>query len=324
MEKLTLSGSPHIRKESSTSQIMIEVCVALLPACVAGVIWFGLSALYVLAIAALAAILSELLYGVVFNRKKLSAAVEEFDCTSLVTGMLIGMNMPANIEWYIPIMASVFAIMVVKMLFGGTGKNFVNPAVAGRLFVFMSFMTSMNNLCYPISNEVLVAIKSSATPLSVFLETGALQEYNLLDMFIGRVPGTLGETSTLALLLGGVYLSVRRIIDFKLPLIYIGVTGLTACAICGTFDAFLPSILGGGLMLGAIFMATDYVTTPSTQLGNIIYFISLGLLTAILRYYKGAEVVSYVIMLMNLTVPLFDKYVVKKPFGSRRIKAKQS
>ncbi len=332
MEKLVYSASPHIKAPRTTKHIMIDVCIALLPATIVGIVFFGFDALLVMAVSVLSAVLAEFLYKVCFMKKgksfkeKLKESCTEFDYTSLVTGMLIGMNMPSKVNWYIPILASFFAIIIVKMLFGGTGKNIVNPAIAGRIFVFLSFgIVAANGFAEPIVNgsgDFMNTVTAGATPLATMLMTGTSSVSNL-DLFLGNVAGTIGETSALALLVGGIYLVIRKVIDFKWPLIYIAVTGVASVltmAIIGKtstvdFGLFLPSILSGGLMLGAIFMATDYTTTPNTTLGNIIYFVALGLITAILRCNNGTEVVSFAIMLMNLTVPLIDKYIVPKPFG---------
>ncbi|MDD4291293.1 MAG: RnfABCDGE type electron transport complex subunit D [Clostridia bacterium] len=313
--KLVYSGSPHIRSNSSTRRIMLDVVIALIPACVMGVIWFGLRAWLWLALTVISAVVFEFLFNIVINKKSFLQCVREFDLTSVVTGMLLGMNLSVCVEWYVCVLGSAFAIIVVKMLFGGTGRNLFNPAIAGRIFLLLSF-TSMTK--YMAVGDVFgeLTIAAGATPLTE-LYTSGVANASLLDMFIGRIPGTIGETSAAALILGGIYLVIRKVIDFKLPLIYIGVTGLLTVAFYGfDFGMFLPSILGGGLMLGAIFMATDYVTTPNTKLGNIIYFVLLGALTAVLRWYKSSECVSYAIMIMNMTVPLFDRYIVNKPFGA--------
>lgn len=332
MENLVYSASPHIKTPRTTKHIMIDVCIALLPATIVGIVFFGFEALLVMAISVISAVLAEFIYKLCFMKKgktfgeKLKESCSEFDYTSLVTGMLIGMNMPSKVNWYIPVFASFFAIIIVKMLFGGTGKNIVNPAIAGRIFVFISFgIVAAGGFAEPIVNgngDFMNTVTAGATPLGNLLMSGVSSVSNL-DLFLGNVAGTIGETSAAALLAGGIYLVARKVIDFKWPLIYIVVTGVASVltmAIIGKtstvdFGLFLPSILSGGLMLGAIFMATDYTTTPNTTWGNVIYFVALGLITAILRCNNGTEVVSFAIMLMNLVVPLIDKYVVPKPFG---------
>ena len=320
MEKMVISGAPHIRGARTTKKVMIDVCIALAPAFVASVVFFGLNAILITLVSVAAALATELVYKLAM-KVPFRRILEEFDYTSLVTGLLIAFNMPSNIPLYVPLLASVFAIAVAKMLFGGTGKNLFNPAISGRIFAFISFsvMASAfgNPIDYSAGGSFLVTDPfTGATPLQGMLQENGVIPQDLLAMFLGNTTGCIGETSALALLIGGAYLVIRKVIDFKLPLIYIGVTGLFTVALNGfDFAYFLPSILGGGLMLGAIFMATDFVTTPNTPLGNIIYFVMLGLLTAGLRQATGTEVVSFVILMMNITVPLFDKYIVPKPFG---------
>ena len=260
-------------------------------------------------------------------RYKTIEIISQFDCTSCVTGLLIGLSIGVQSPWYIPILAGVFAIVVVKMIFGGTGKNLVNPAVTGRIFAFMSFTSVM------ASGWILPSIGSIASGTSVNPNTGAtvltdiftgnvLPNLSNLDLLLGTgLAGCIGETCKLALIIGGIYLAILGIINIGYPLIYIAVTGLfTVCLNGFDFAYFMPSILSGGLILGAVFMATDYTTTPNTTVGNIVYFIALGLITAGLRQATGIEVVSFVILLMNLFVPLIDKFVINKPFGYKKAK----
>ena len=321
MSKLVFSSSPHLKAPKTTKSIMLDVSIALLPATIVGIVFFGFNALLVMAISVVSAIVAELLYKMLVNKASFKQFWNEFDYTTLVTGLLIGMNMPPLVDWYIPIIASFFAIIIVKMLFGGTGKNIVNPAIAGRIFVFISFgIVAAGGFVDPIvtasasgQGTFMDPIVAGSTPLGDILKNGlSATGATNMDMFLGLIPGTIGETSAVALIVGG-------IIDWKWPVIYIGVTGLFAVVLNGfNFAWFLPTILSGGLMLGAIFMATDYTTTPNTQLGNVIYFVALGLITATLRHNNGTEVVSFAILLMNLVVPLIDKYIVPKPFGYRK------
>ncbi len=328
MEKLVLSGSPHIKAPRTTRGIMIDVCIALLPATIVGIVFFGLNALIVMIISVVGAFVAELIWKMAFMRQNFKQFLSEFDFTSIVTGMLIGMNMPPLVSWYIPLIADFFAVWVVKMLFGGTGKNIVNPAIAGRIFVFLSFgIVAANGFVEPIvsgSGTFTDTVVAGSTPLGSLLMNGEFTATNL-ELFLGLVPGCIGETSALALIVGGLYLVARKVIDIRWPVIYIAVTGLLAVAIEGfDFTYFLPSILSGGLMLGAIFMATDYVTTPNTTWGNVIYFVALGIITAVLRASNGTEVVSFAILLMNLVVPIIDKYIFPRPFGHvKEIKAKK-
>lgn len=325
MDKLVFSGSPHIKAPATTRRIMIDVCIALAPATIVGIVFFGFNALLTVLISVASAVVAELIYKLAFMRKNIKDFASEFDFTSVVTGLLIGMNMPPLVDWYIPVIASFFAVIIVKMLFGGTGKNIVNPAIAGRIFVFLSFgIVAANGFVNPIigggaEGNFMQPVVASATPLGQMLAANGEFMPDNLALFLGNVPGCIGETSALALIVGGIYLIIRKVIDFKWPLIYIAVTGLMMVALHGfNFAWFLPTILSGGLMLGAIFMATDYTTTPDTTIGNIIYFVALGLITAILRFNNGTEVVSFAILLMNLTVPLFDKYIVPRPFGYKK------
>ena len=234
--------------------------------------------------------------------------------------MLIGLTIGTNYPFYAPIFGSLFAVIVVKMLFGGTGKNVVNPAIAGRVFMFISFQWAVSAWLLPNIGSVYgETVVSSATAV-VDVSKGTVPALSVLDMFLGTgMHGCIGETCKLALLAGGIYLAARKVINIIFPLIYIAVAGLVSTAIGGfDFALFLPSILSGGLIIGAIFMATDYTTTPNTTLGNVIYFIALGVITAVLRYATNMETVSFAILLMNLTVPLIDKFILNKPFGYKK------
>ena len=322
---LTYSPSPHIKTHITTRWIMIRVCIALLPACVMGVIYFGLNALLILALALFSAVASEFIYLLIAG-KKIKEIAAQFDFTSCVTGLLVGLTIGTNYPWYAPILGSIFAIVVVKMLFGGTGKNLVNPAIAGRIFIFMSFQAVVGEWLLPSIGSVTGnSVTTSATILTELLNGTALQLSNW-DLLLGTgMAGCIGETCKLALIAGGIYLAARKIINILYPVLYIGVTGLFSVCLGGfDFSLFLPSILSGGLILGAIFMATDYTTTPDTTLGNIIYFIMLGLITAGLRFATKMEVVSFAILLMNLLVPLFDKFIITRPFGYKKIKKEKN
>lgn len=320
---LAYSSSPHVKSPRTTRAIMIDVCIALLPACVMGVIYFGLYALALLAISVFSAVASEIIY-LLISGKKFKEILRKFDFTSCVTGLLIAMCIGAQSPLYVPVLGSAFAIIVVKMLFGGTGKNLVNPAIAGRIFVFMSFTAILTSgWVIPsiglIGGGVVTNPETGATVLTNSFDAinGKLLNVSNLNLLLGTgIVGCIGETCKIALIVGGIYLAIRRVINILYPAIYIAVTGLFAVALGGfDFSIFLPSILSGGLILGAIFMASDYTTTPNTTLGNIIYFVVLGLVTAGLRQATGIEVVSFAILLMNLFVPLIDKFVINRPFG---------
>lgn len=337
MKQLVVSAPPHLKTPRTTKRIMIDVVIALLPAAIMGVVLFGLYALLILALSVLSAVLTEYVYEIVAHKAWKSPSYfldfwKGFDFTSVVTGLLLGMIIPANVPWYLPVLGAVFAIAVVKMLFGGTGKNVVNPAVAGRVFLFISFAAMT---AYPVGKDFgLFAvyapdnIVTGATPLTEYLAGNTVQVTKGMIsnwLFGFGMAGCIGETCKIALLLGYLYLVIRKVIKFWQPLLYIAVTGLFAVCLEGfDFTAFLPSVLTGGLLLGAIFMATDYVTSPKSNLGNIIYFVALGLITAGLRKATGIEVVSFVILLMNIVVPLIDKFVPRRPFGYvREKKAKE-
>ena len=322
---LTYSSSPHVKNPRTTKNIMLDVCIALLPACIMGIIFFK-GAWLVLLLSSVSAVASEFVYYLIMG-KNIKQIAKAFDYSSLVTGLLLGMVLGSQSPWYVPVLGSIFAIVVVKCLFGGTGKNLVNPAIAGRIFVFMSFASVITGgWALPriglIGGGEMLNPETGATFLTNMFDAqhGALLNIsNLnLNLFLGTgIAGCIGETCKLALLVGGLYLACRKVINLLFPTIYIVVTGLFSVCLGGfDFNLFLPSILSGGLFLGAIFMATDYVTSPNTLLGNIIYFVLLGLITAGLRFATKIEVVSFVILLMNIVVPLIDKFIFNKPFGA--------
>lgn len=314
---LRYSPSPHVKRPVTTKWIMINVCIALLPACVSGIVFFGAKAALMLIVSCLSAVLSEFIYLLIINKKP-REIIKQFDFTSLVTGLLLAMSLGINYPIYTVVLGSTFAIIVVKMIFGGTGKNVVNPAVTARIFVFISFQSIAGAYLIP---KVFAPV-TSATVLVDILENGNIASTSILNLFLGTgVSGCIGETCKLALLLGAIYLAVLKIINIGLPLLTIVSCGLFSVALNGfNFQYFLPTILSGGLVLGAFFMATDYTTTPNTKLGNVVYFIALGLLIAGLRQATEMEVVSFAILLMNLLVPLFDKAFKPKPFGFKRKK----
>ena len=321
---LKFSSSPHVKSPKTTRQIMIHVCIALMPAVIMGIVLFGGMAALILSLSLVSAVASEFVY-LLICKKSFRQIAREFDFTSCVTGLLVGMSIGVNYPWYAPIFGSVFAIIVVKMIFGGTGKNLVNPAVTGRIFIFMSFQAMVGAWVIPNINSITGGqINSGATILGELLDAKnpTFPTLSNWDLLLGTgLAGCIGETCKLALILGGIYLAVLGIINIGYPVLYVAVTGLFTVALNGfNFGYFLPAILSGGLMLGAIFMATDYTTTPNTTLGNIIYFVMLGLITAGLRQATHMEVVSFAILFMNLFVPLIDKFVLPNPFGYKKIK----
>lgn len=251
--------------------------------------------------------------------------VKQFDFTSVVTGLILALILPSTVKWYEAAIGSVAAIVFIKMLFGGTGRNIANPAAAGRLFMFISFaITTYTAANFGTIGEVSgETLTSGATYLSgaLLIENPNLGAISLLDLFLGTgVAGCIGETCKLALIVGYIYLVVRRVIKWWQPLLYIVVTGLMAAALNADFAFFLPSILSGGVMFGGIFMFTDYVTSPKGVYAQIVYYVVAGILTAVLRHFTHIEVVSFVIVIMNLIVPLLDAYIRRKPFGYKREK----
>lgn len=314
--KFIASTSPHTTASTTTKKIMLDVIISLLPCFIAGIIFFKLKAVVIVVLAVFSAVASEVIFNLC--RKCTFKEAINIDLTSVVTGLLIGLSLNANSAWYIPVFASVFAIVVVKMLFGGTGRNIVNPAIAGRCFVFISFLGSAtsNMATNWVTTDGMV---TGATPLTdVLTGTVAVTDFNLIDLLLGiNVVGCIGETCKLAIVIGFIYLVVRKVIDFKWPMIYLVTAGLFTVALKGfDFAWFLPSILMGAIMFVAVFMATDYVTTPNTTWGNVVYFILLGLLTAGLRIACQIEVVTFAILLMNFLVPFIDKLIIPKPFGT--------
>ena len=282
---------------------MLMVIIALLPATAFGVYNFGLSALLVVVITTAAAVLTEYAYQKLMHRK-----VTIGDYSAALTGLLLALNLPAEAPWWMCVLGSVFAILVVKQVFGGLGQNFMNPALGARCFLLISFTGRMTTFVY---DGV-----SGATPLAL-LKAG--EKVDVLDMFLGNIAGTIGETSVVALLIGGVFLVAMGIISLRIPLTYIITFSIMVIAIGGHgFDlTYLAAHLcGGGLMLGAWFMATDYVTSPITPKGQIVFGVCLGVLTAIFRILGGsAEGVSYAIIVSNLLVPLIERVTLPKPFG---------
>lgn len=316
MDKLyNVSASPHVRSKDSTKTIMRDVVIALLPACIAGVWVFKLEALLVLMTTAVSCVLTEYLYEKLMKKK-----ITTGDFSALVTGLLLGMNLPPSIPLWIAVLGSVFAILVVKQLFGGLGQNFMNPALGARCFLLISFTGRMTNFTLDgVSQATPLAVIKNADPSVSVLDTLTKGGTSLLDMFLGNIGGTIGETSAVALLIGAAYLFIRRIISWEIPFCYIGTFAVFALLFGGYgFDLnyLATQLCGGGLLLGAFFMATDYVTCPITKNGRIIFGICLGLLTGIFRIYGGsAEGVSYAIIFCNLLVPLIERVTIPKPFG---------
>lgn len=314
---LQYSSSPHVRSNNSTKGIMINVSIALLPAVIMGIVYFGYLALLNVLVAVVFALGSEIAYRKIFgeNFKQIFATL---DYSSLVTGLIIALIIPASLHLYIPALASIFAIIVCKMLFGGTGQNFVNPAAAGRIFAFVSFTTIMNTFISPSIGAINNTVITGATSLQSFLTDGT--SLSVIDLFLGTgVAGCIGETCKVAILVGAIYLAIKGIIKIWLPILSLMSAGIIAVLLNDfNFGVFLPAILSGGLIFGAFFMATDYVTNPTTTLGNIIFFVGFGILTSLLRHFTKYETASFIILLMNILVPLIDKIPYRKPFGYQK------
>ncbi len=303
-----VSVSPHIRDKSSTSKIMLDVCIALVPTLAFGVWHFGLNALAVIVSSVASCVISEFVFELITKKP-----VTVFDFSAVVTGLIIALNMPPQVAWWVPAVGGVFAIIVVKMLFGGLGQNIMNPALAARCFLLISFTSRMTD--FSTADGV-----SSATPLAV-LKTGG--SVDLPDAFLGLKTGCIGEVSCLAILIGAAYLLIKRVISIRIPAFYIGSAALFIFIFAWANGGSIPDwqfvlgeLLTGGLMAGSFFMATDYTTSPITKGGQIIYAVLIGFLTAVFRILgSSAEGVSYAIVISNLAVPLIEKISVPKPFG---------
>ena len=301
---LHLSASPHIHSGRSTASIMRDVLIALLPATVAGVVIFGLRALLVVAVCVISSVLFEALFNRLVKKDQTVG-----DLSAAVTGLLLALNLPANIPIWQCVIGSLFAIVLVKCLFGGIGCNLVNPAIAARVFMIVSF-GSMAKQAFP----VIVDTASGATPLAQIAAGGSPK---LVDLLLGTTGGTIGETCAVALLVGFVYLLIRRVITWHIPTAFVGSVFLFSLFM-EDFNVMtaLSLVLSGGLLLGAIFMATDYVTSPATAFGKIVFGFGAGLLTFMIRYFGVyPEGVSFAILLMNILTPYIEKLTARKIFG---------
>ena len=309
MAKLfNVSSSPHVRSEETTRSIMMDVAIAMLPATAFGVFQFGLHALLVIIATVFACVVSEYVFEKVTKR-----TVTISDFSAVVTGMILALNCPSEIPLWIPMLGGVFAIVIVKQIYGGLGQNFMNPALAARCFLLISFAGKM-------SAFTLDGV-TTATPLNVMKTAWKAGESNLgvdlMAMFIGKIPGTIGEVSVIALLIGAAYLLVKKVITIRIPAAYI-LSFAVFAFIFGqhNINYVLAEVCGGGLIFGAFFMATDYVTSPITAKGQIVFGICLGILTGLFRIFgSGAEGVSYAIIFCNMLVPLIEKVTLPTAFG---------
>lgn len=308
--RFLVSSSPHIRSGETTQRIMLDVIIALMPALFAGVFYFGFKALTLTVTAVVFAVAAEAVM-----QKILGKPVTVNDLSAVVTGILIAFNVPATLPLWIVAIGSIFAIAVAKQCFGGLGFNFINPALAARAMLLASWPVRMTSWVAPGADAV-----STATPLALVkngVEAAGQALPNISNLFIGNIGGCIGETSALALIIGGAYLLYRGVISYRIPAAYIG----TVAVLSFLFGGFDPSVMiyqvfAGGLFLGAIFMATDYSTSPMSAKGQMIFAIGCGFLTTLIRFYGGyPEGVSYSILLMNLATPLIDRYTMPKKFG---------
>lgn len=316
---LNVSTSPHIRSSVTTKDIMLDVIIAMIPASLVGIYNFGVRALLVILSTVVACLLTEYIY-----EKLMKLPITTGDLSAVVTGMILALNMPAGIPLWMPVCGGVFAILVVKMLYGGIGKNFMNPALAGRVFLLICFTSQMSNFVVEKSSNLIMngslAVDgvSGPTPLSVLKESGTAT--SALQMFLGNHAGTIGETSALALLIGAAYLVAKKVISLRIPVAYIATFTVFYVLFGGQnstdVNNIATQVLGGGLIFGAFFMATDYVTSPITKMGQIVFGICLGVLTGIFRIFgQSAEGVSYAIIFCNLLVPLIEKVTLPRFFG---------
>ena len=310
-DNLLVGSSPHIKNKETTQRIMLDVIIALLPAAMAALYFFRLQAALLIIVTVFSCVLSEYIWN---HLSKKPNTIK--DLSAVVTGILLAFNLSPCVSLWVASIGGIFAIIIVKQMFGGLGHNFINPALAARAFLMASWPVQMTTWKNPGIDAV-----SSATPLSLIKNgsEAAGQIPSLVDLFIGNIGGCIGETSALALLLGAIYLLIRRVITLEIPAFFIGTVALMTWVFGGTgffTGDFLYHILAGGLLLGAFFMATDYTTSPMTLKGRVIMGIGCGLLTSVIRLYGGyPEGVSYSILLMNLGVPLIDRYTVPKSFG---------
>ncbi len=322
-ERLAASPSPHIKRAETTRTIMLDVIIALLPALGWGIYVFGPRALVIVLISVVSSVLFEFLFRLLLRRPQSVG-----DLSAVVTGLLLGLNLPSSVSYWIPVVGAFFAIVVVKQLFGGIGKNFLNPALAGRAFLF-AWPEQMTTFPAPfeyldwrvISYADSADAIARATPLAAY-KAGNVPDASTLDLFLGKCSGSIGEVSALLLILGGIYLICRRVITWHIPVAYIGSVALLTLAFPkteGGVSFMLGELVAGGLMLGAIYMATDYTTSPVTSTGRLIFGVGCGCVTVLIRYFGGYnEGVSFAILMMNMLVHYIDRFTAPRVFGTER------
>ena len=309
MKKLVVSSSPHIRSSASTPKIMLDVLIALMPATIASVIIFGLRAISVICVTVSVAVFSEFLFNVIAKKKQTIG-----DFSACVTGLLLALNLRVDAPLWQCGLGAIFAIVVVKCLFGGLGCNFANPAITARVFLVIAFTSTIGGGAATRFSAELV---SSATPLELIGKSADLP--SLLDMFLGLRGGAMGETCILALLIGFIYLVVKRVINLEIPVIFVGTVFLLSLIVDMDITVATYQILSGGLVFGAIFMATDYVTTPITRSGKMIFAFGCGIVTFLIRYFGSyPEGVSYAILFMNILSPYIEKLTAPRALGGKK------
>ena len=305
MEKLIVSNAPHIHTSNSSRRIMLDVVIALLPAAIAAVIIFGVKALGVLAVCVIGAVVSEFLFNLITRRPQTVG-----DMSAVVTGLLLGLNLSSAVPLWQCVVGAAFAIIVVKCLFGGLGHNFANPAISARVFMLLAFSEVAGG-----AMPAVVELEASATPLEL-IGSSADQLPSLMDMFLGLRGGAVGEGCIVALLIGYAYLCARKVIKWYVPAAFVGTVFVLFLAASGSFTTALYEIMAGGVFIGAIFMATDYVTTPINNTGRVVFALGCGVITFIIREFCAyPEGVSFSILAMNILTPYIEKWTAKKPLG---------
>ena len=341
---VVVSTPPHVKSARTTRSIMLDVIIALLPCAVMGIVFFGWRAVMLELVTVASCVATEFVYFFIANKgfgskcknagKVCLKWVKQFDCTSIVTGLILALILPSYVHWYEALIGAIFAIAIVKMFFGGTGKNLVNPAAAARVFMLLSFGATMVKYVAPSIDPVqleselytgatnLAGLLPNAVPGAGYHAAAPVSFLTSLDLFLGTgVAGCIGETSAAAILVGYIYLCARKVIKWWQPLLMLAVLGFAQVLFTGIrygeYDMafFLPSVLSGGAAFGAVSMFTDYVTSPKGVWGQLVYYVAGALLIAALRVLTMVEVVSYVILIMNLLVPLIDKFIRRRPFG---------
>ncbi len=305
MEHLIVSSSPHIHSHATTKSIMCDVIIALLPASIAAVVYFGFKALLMICVCVASALLSEFFFNIITKKKQTVG-----DLSAVITGLLLALNLSTKVALWQCALGSVFAIVVVKCIFGGLGKNFANPAITGRIFLIIAFGTVAGGAATQFAE-----LTSGATPLEV-IKNGSGELPSLIDMLIGNHGGAIGETCAIALIIGFIYLVVRKIITWHTPVVFVATVFVLSLIIKQDLTIALYEILGGGLLLGAIFMATDYVTSPAGRTGKMVFAFGCGVITVLIRFWGSyPEGVSFAILFMNILSPYIEKIHIIKPLG---------